>query len=70
LHDVEKEPKGTELPLKTKKQRKISRVLSSVQGSFPVLLIKLWDIETQARREEWMESITLFVYCLVYRYTA
>lgn len=32
---------------KNKETKKISRVLSSVQGSFPVLLIKLWDIKTQ-----------------------
>ena len=55
---------------KNKETKKISRVLSSVQGSFPVLLIKLWDIETQAKRNEWMENITLFIYRLAYRYTA
>ena len=29
-------------------EKAVSKVLSSVQGSFPVLLIKLWDIKTQA----------------------
>ena len=28
-------------------EKAVPKVLSSVQGSFPVLLIKLWDIKTQ-----------------------
>uniref|UniRef100_A0A2K5CLC9 H/ACA ribonucleoprotein complex subunit DKC1 n=1 Tax=Aotus nancymaae TaxID=37293 RepID=A0A2K5CLC9_AOTNA len=39
----------------------LSKVLSSVQGSFPVLLIKLWDIK-MGRGDDWVEGI-LFI-CL------
>lgn len=44
-----------------------SNVLSSVQGSFPILLIKLLDIDTQARGEDWVESIALFIYLPLYK---
>lgn len=70
------EPAGTwvlqplvELYLLHIQEKAVSKVLSSVQGSFPVLLIKLWDIETQAGGgNDWMDSITLFIYLLAYRY--
>lgn len=39
---------------------KKSNAWSSVQGSFPVLLIKLWDIEP-ARVADYLEN-TLFIY--------
>lgn len=42
-------------------EKAISKVLSSVQGGFPVLLIKLWNIETRAVGDDWIESITLFI---------
>ena len=37
-----------ELYLPPISDKAVSKVLSSVRGSFPVLLIKLWDIKTQA----------------------
>lgn len=49
------------------RNRQFPKVLSSVQGSFPVLLIKLWDTEAQARGHDWIESITLFVHLPAYK---
>lgn len=42
-------------------------MLSSVQGNFPVLLIKLGDIETQSRGDDQIESIALFTYLAAYK---